>query len=135
VQQHDTPSYTAATLATLRQMLGDETDLWFIVGGDALIDLPRWHQPQQVLALARLAVLARPGATPDLDALEAQLPGLRQRATLIEGPRLDIASSDLRRRLAAGQPVRYQLPERVLAYIQEQGLYGVAAPSQPEVTR
>jgi nicotinate-nucleotide adenylyltransferase len=50
-------------------------------------------------------------------------PSITPCTTLIDGPMLEISSSDLRRRLAAGQPTRYQLPDPVVAYIEQNGLY------------
>jgi nicotinate-nucleotide adenylyltransferase len=65
----------------------------------------------------------RPGTSVDLAALDAILPGLAERVVLIDGPHLNISSSALRERIAAGQPVRYQLPDSVLDYIIDQQLY------------
>jgi nicotinate-nucleotide adenylyltransferase len=124
VEMHRTPpSFTIDTLRELADALEDPAELWFILGSDALIDLPRWHAAQQLVELTQFAVLTRPGAAVDLDALDAQVPGVAARTRLIEGPLLDISSSALRQRILAGQPVRYQLPDRVLDYIVEQRLY------------
>jgi len=117
------PSYTIDTLIQLRERFGTEVELWFILGADAAQDLPRWHRIEQILALTRLAIVARPGHQCDLTALHATLPTLVGRATLIHGPRLEISSSDLRRRLAEGLPVRYQLPEAVRQFILMHQLY------------
>jgi nicotinate-nucleotide adenylyltransferase len=132
------PSYTVDTLREIRILIDSEEDnpaqhneieLWFILGGDALLSLPRWHAARQIIELARLAVVKRPGVSLDLDTLDQALPGLRARTDIVEGPGLDIASTDLRQRIARGQPVRYQLPDSVLGYITEQQLY---RPTQAE---
>jgi nicotinate-nucleotide adenylyltransferase len=99
------------------------SELWFVIGGDALAEMPRWQRAAEVVRLARMAAVQRPGTTLDLAALNQKLPGLRDRTTLIAGPHLEISSTDLRLRLAEGRPVRYQLPNPVLAYIEERGLY------------
>lgn len=117
------PSYTIDTLEQLRDQLAPTVELWFLLGADALQDLPRWHRPLDLLAIARLAVVERPGHQLDLAALEQTLPGVVARCEQIEGPRLDIASSELRQRFVAGRPVRYQLPEAVRKYIDANGLY------------
>lgn len=117
------PSFTVDTLEDFRRMLDAATDLWFILGSDALVALPQWHNVRRIIALAQLAVVERPGTTLDLAALEAALPGLTKRVRTIVGPHLDISSSVLRQRIAAGQPVRYQLPDVVLDYISDQRLY------------
>lgn len=122
------PSFTVDTLQEFRALLGSDTEMWFILGSDALADLPRWHAARELVALTSFAVVVRPGAAIDLARLEPVLPGLTARTAIIAGPRLDIASSDLRQRIAAGQPVRYQLPERVRRYILAQQLY---LPRQP----
>jgi nicotinate-nucleotide adenylyltransferase len=115
------PSYTVTTLEHLQAETGGE--LHFILGADALADLHRWREADRVVELARLIAVGRPGYVADLAALEARLPGVVGRVTLLEGPRLDISSSELRRRIAGGRPVRYLLPDAVIAYIEEHRLY------------
>jgi nicotinate-nucleotide adenylyltransferase len=122
------PSYTVDTLRELRATLAADCELWFVLGSDSLMTLPRWHAAADILHLARLAAMQRPGSRIDLTPLDAALPGLRERTTVIQGPALDISSSELRWRIAHGRPVRYQIPEPVRAYIREQGLYRPAAP-------
>lgn len=117
------PSYTIDTLSELRRRLGPAVELWLILGADAARDLPRWHQAARIVELARLAIVGRPGAALHPPALETALPALAGRYRLIEGPRLDISSTELRRRFAAGRPVRYQVPESVRAYVEAHGLY------------
>jgi nicotinate-nucleotide adenylyltransferase len=117
------PSYTVDTLRSFRELLGSAVELYFILGADALASLSRWHRAHEIIDLARLAALTRPGVTLDLEQLEREIPGMMARTTLIEGPLLDISGTDLRRRLAEGRPVRYQLPEAVREYVQAHGLY------------
>lgn len=120
------PSYTVDTLEALRERCGAAVELWFILGADAARELPRWRRIERVAELACLALVGRPGYSLHLPTLEADLPALRGRVRSIDGPMLDISSTELRRRLAAGRPVRYQLPEPVRVYIQQQGLYSDA---------
>ena len=117
------PSYTVDTLLNLRERHPPPAELSFIVGADAARDMPRWHRAAEVIALSRLAIIARPRFELDMPALLAALPELAGRVTLIEGPRLDISSTELRRRLAAGRTVRYLIPDEVRHYIAEHGLY------------
>jgi nicotinate-nucleotide adenylyltransferase len=117
------PSYTIDTLLALRERLGAEVKLWFILGADAAAELPRWHRASELLTLVRLCIVGRPGFTLDLRVLEADLPALAGRYRTIEGPQLEISSSELRRRCAAGLPIRYQLPESVREYIETRRLY------------
>lgn len=118
------PSYTVDTLAHLRAELDTVTDWWFVLGADALAELPAWHAPGRVVALARLAVFDRPGAAPDMAALAAAVPGLAGRVDRVPAPLVGISATDLRQRVAAGRPIRYQVPAAVEAYVHAHGLYG-----------
>jgi nicotinate-nucleotide adenylyltransferase len=117
------PSYTVDTLVALRAEHGRAADLVFILGADAARDLPRWHRAAEIIRIVRLAIVGRPGLSLDMAALELRLPGLGPRCTLIDGPRLEVSSSDLRARLASGRPTRYQILDPVLDYIAEHRLY------------
>jgi nicotinate-nucleotide adenylyltransferase len=121
------PSYTADTLALLQAEYtdrGEDAALFLIIGMDSLADIRKWYRPAEVLARCTLAAVSRPGLeTPDLAALEAVLPGASARLVVVDGPKLDISATDLRTRVAAGLPIRYQAPEAVERYIREHGLY------------
>jgi nicotinate-nucleotide adenylyltransferase len=116
------PSYTADTLRELHaQDTGGE--LTFIVGGDMALSLPSWHEPAEVLRLARLAVAERLGVT--RREIEERLAGLgaADRIAFFAMPRLDLSSTDLRRRVAEGLPIRYLVPDAVADAIAARGLY------------
>jgi nicotinate-nucleotide adenylyltransferase len=116
------PSFTADLLEEVaRRRPG--ADLYFIMGEDSLADLPTWHAPARILRAARLAVATRPGVTADLAGLERLLPGLSARVALVPAPEIGIAGRDLRRRVAEGRPIRYQVPAAVEDYIRAHGLY------------
>lgn len=120
------PSYTAETLATLGAMLGPETELYFILGQDALADLPHWRAPERIIARARLALAARAGwSPPDMEAIERAVPGIASRIDRVMMPLIEISSTDIRRRIAEGVSVRFLVPVAVEAYIKEHGLYRV----------
>jgi len=95
----------------------------FIIGGDSLADLPKWHQPDQMIRLMPLAVAHRPSYQPDLTELERQIPGLSERLEWISGPMVDVSSMDLRTRVGKGWPLRYLVPDAVVDYIQRHRLY------------
>jgi len=116
-------SYTAGLLEHLREQLGPHCDLFFIVGMDSLRDFLTWRDPDRILELARIVAVGRPGCVADLPALERAIPGAMQRITVLEGPGLEIASSDLQRRVREGLPVRYQAPDAVVEYIAAHRLY------------
>jgi nicotinate-nucleotide adenylyltransferase len=117
------PSYTVDTLRELHERT-PEDDLTFIVGGDIALGLPGWHEPEAVLGLARLAVAERSGAGREEIAsrLEQQL-GTAARPVFFDMPRLDVSSSQIRRRVAQGAPIRYLVPDRVAEQIARGRLY------------
>jgi nicotinate-nucleotide adenylyltransferase len=126
----DGPSYTADLLRALRAA-APEDELTFIVGGDMAHSLPAWREPEAVLALARLAVAEREGVRrADIVERLASLQGAAERVDFFDMPRLDISSSLLRRRAAAGGPLRYLVPDAVAAYIAREGLYGAPDPAR-----
>jgi len=126
--RRDGPSYTVDTLDALREH-GPTNELFLILGGDIAAGLTQWHRPERVLELARVAVAKRRG-TPKaavqqaLDTLHAG-----DRATFFAMPRIGISSTMVRRRVRAGQPIRYFVPDGVVEYIERHGLYGAPARS------
>ena len=123
------PSYTVGALEQLRRELGPEAQIWFVMGADSLADILTWREPARLIQLARLAVVNRPGAPdPAPERLEARLPGAGERIDVVEIPDLAISATDLRARVAAGRPIKYQLPEAVEQYVQERGLYRPRSP-------
>jgi nicotinate-nucleotide adenylyltransferase len=120
------PSYTADTLAELHRC-HPEAELALLVGADTLHDLPYWHEPARIAALAELLVMARPGwESPTPEALRAALRLPEDVAWLqevVEAPLIDIRSRDLRRRAAEGRSLRYLVPRAVEAYIADKRLY------------
>jgi nicotinate-nucleotide adenylyltransferase len=115
------PSYTVDTLETLA---ATTQDLSLILSTEAVADLASWHRPERVLELATLVVVPRDGF-PDLDeATVARLvPGTRPRVMILDGPRLRLSASAIRRRAAEGRSVRYLVPDAVATYIGDHALY------------
>jgi nicotinate-nucleotide adenylyltransferase len=129
------PSYMVDTLASLREEVGD-TPLCLIVGTDAFRELHTWRRWQELTDLAHIVVMRRPGPSqplpPPLDAFATPRVvcdslALRERPAggiLFQAiTQLDISATQIRALLARGQSPRYLLPEAVLAYIQDRGLY------------
>lgn len=109
------PSYTADTVAELaRRHPG--SDLFLVVGADVVPDLPTWERMGAVRDAVTLVVVSRPGAEPVLPA-----PPWLVRAVTI--PALDVSSSDLRARVAAGRPVDALVPAAAVREIRRLGLY------------
>jgi nicotinate-nucleotide adenylyltransferase len=116
----DGPSYTVDLL----RALSGANELTFVVGGDMAHSLPAWRDPEGVLALARLAVAERESVRrADISERLAGIAGAAERVCFFDMPRLDISSSLIRRRAAAGRPLRYLVPDAVAAYIEREGLY------------
>jgi nicotinate-nucleotide adenylyltransferase len=117
------PYYTVDTLRLLAaQHPGAE--LVFLMGGDSLRDLPRWHHPVDILAAcACLGVMRRPGSRIDMAALERQLPGLFAKVQWIQAPRVDISAKLIRQRIKYGGPYRCYLSEAVYRLIQARNYY------------
>ena len=124
------PSYTVDTLALLGRQHPD-ADFYLLLGVDTLQDLLEWREPERLLDLCRIVVLSRPGYPLAVPPAVSALLGSRSARILLRSmPELEISSTNLRRRLAAGEPVRYLLPEAVERYIRERRLYG-ACPARP----
>ena len=119
----DRPAYTAELLARLRDVWGADHELFFVLGADALRDFPGWRSPERVAALAQLAVVARPGVMVDLAAIARAVPATAGRLHPVAIPLIDIASHDLRARVAAARPITFQVPPAIEEYIAAQGLY------------
>ncbi len=119
-------SYTVDTLQTIRRQQ-PTAELFFLLGADALAELPRWHRPAEICRLATLLVVRRAG-TP-----EPNFDGLRNVATpeivarvhqhQIEMPPLPMSSSQIRRQIAHGEPWQDSVPPTVADYIQRHQLY------------
>lgn len=116
------PHYTVDMLRLLRAEYPD-VGFVFLIGSDSLRDLPTWSRPAELIQLATLGVMRRPGPEPDLAALERQIPGLRQRIEWIDAPQIEISARKLAGRIAAGLSVRYQITDPVRLYIEQHGLY------------
>jgi nicotinate-nucleotide adenylyltransferase len=100
-------------------------ELYFMMGGDSLRDLPKWHRPAEFILHCKLAVMRRPGDPVSADMHEDVLPGLTERVVFIDAPLIGISSSEIVERLAQGRTVRYLVPDGVLKYILAKQLYGV----------
>jgi nicotinate-nucleotide adenylyltransferase len=117
------PHFAVDTLRILRGLL-PAAEIIYLMGGDSLRDLPSWHQPREFAgACDALGIMRRPGFQVDLTALEAAVPGLTKKVCFVDTPLLDISSSDIRRRIAQGEPYRYFLTREVWELIRSQGMY------------
>lgn len=118
------PHYTVEMLTLLRAQYPDAAAWFLLLGEDSLHDLPTWYNPQGILEQAHLAVMPRLSKRVDMAELTTILPALAEKLIWLDVPPLTISSTDLRRRVRAGLPLRYLVPPAVAAYIYEHGLYG-----------
>ena len=117
------PHYAVDTLHLLKEKY-PQAELYYLIGGDSLHDLPTWFHPDELLAACdAIGVMRRPLDQVDLPALETAIPGITARLKWLDAPLLDISSSDIRRRIAENRPFRYLLPEGVYQIVCEQRLY------------
>jgi nicotinate-nucleotide adenylyltransferase len=114
------PSYTVDTLLALRDQRPD-TDWFVILGADAAAGLPTWERPDELATLATFVLVDRPG-------LPSPPPPEGWSFVHVSVPRLDVSSSDLRSRAAAGRPLDVLVPPAVIAVIARRRLYGWSRP-------
>ncbi len=124
-------TYTVDTLKDLRAQRGDQTDLFFITGADALSQILTWRGAEELFDLAHFVGVSRPGVNLSADDL-GHLPG--DKVTLIEIPAMAISSTDCRERVSEGKPIWYLVPDGIVQYINKRGLYetGFANPDNDQ---
>jgi len=105
--------YTVDTLLELRLELGRETAMVLLLGADQYEKLGAWHRPDEVKRLARIAVCRRPG-------FEKKIGG---ETVLVDLPPMAVAGSEIRARVARGEPIDAMVPAGVAGYIAAHGLY------------
>jgi nicotinate-nucleotide adenylyltransferase len=136
--ERDEASYTVPTLEHLRQKFGLTQPLVLLLGADAYAGLPTWHRWQEIFSLAHIAVAHRPGFAIDVETLPKALAD-EHRQRLAEAPALAsatagkiatyamtplaISATAIRAQLAAGDSLRYLLPQPVIDYIHLHHLY------------
>ncbi len=117
-------SYTVDTMTELQAQLGAGNELFFILGWDSLAQLPQWREPSRLIKMCRLVAVPRPGySLPDLNSLEAVIPGLLRRLIVLDKPEVDVDATEIRRRVARGLPIGHLVPEPVGEYIRQHRLY------------
>jgi nicotinate-nucleotide adenylyltransferase len=116
------PSYTVDTLRQIHEEL-PETELFFLIGADAVRDVPKWREPATIFRLATPLVVRRAGE-PELDLTTINALCLADNCVqLVEMEPVDVSSTEIRRRAAAGEPIDGSVPDAVAKYIAQNGLY------------
>lgn len=121
------PSFTILTIEDYRKTLQPGQILYWLIGSDTLTELHTWHRATDLVNMCRIATAVRPGfESPDLTVLEQTLSPEQVRqlqADILATPRIDISATAIRQRIAAGQSIRYLVPDPVREYIESHGLY------------
>lgn len=119
-------SYTVDTLESLHNAQPD-TELFLLMGADTLVDLPNWRAPARICELAVPVAVGRAGSpAPDYSLLSHLVSADRLdyfRQYYVHMPIVELTSTDIRERVAAGQSIRYRTPRAVEKYIETNGLY------------
>jgi nicotinate-nucleotide adenylyltransferase len=120
------PSYAVDSMEKMRKQLGTGDELFFIMGWDSLMSLHLWFEAAKLIRICRIVGAPRPGyPRPDVTSLEKDLPGISQRAVVMDRPLVDISATGIRERVRQGLPIESLVPEPVANYIKEKGLYQV----------
>ena len=118
------PSYTIDSVDELARTYGDEAILYLLMAADSLNAIDTWREPDGLLERIEWVVGPRPGnPLPDRPSLEDRFGPNASRIHLLDGPSLDVSSSEIRARVAARHAIRYLVPRGVEELIAERGLY------------
>jgi nicotinate-nucleotide adenylyltransferase len=121
------PSYSADTVRLIQNDF-PEAELYFVMGGDSLRELPTWHRVEEFIHLCKLAVMRRSDEDIRPDMHRDLLPDLEAQVVMVDAPLLGIwiSSTHIVQRLQMGKSARYIVPDPVLDYILEHKIYEVA---------
>jgi nicotinate-nucleotide adenylyltransferase len=118
------PSYTIDSVDELRRAYGTDAELFLLMAADSLAQIDTWREPDALLERIEWVVGPRPGVPlPDRSALEDRFGESASRIHLLQGPSLDVSSTEIRERVAAGHAIRYLVPRGVEELITDRGLY------------
>lgn len=118
------PSYTIDSIDELERLYAGQAQLYLLMAADSLNAIDTWREPDRLLERIEWVVGPRPGSElPDRSALEERFGERASRIHLLQGPSLDVSSSEIRRRVAAGHAIRYLVPRGVEELIVDRGLY------------
>ena len=117
------PHYAIDTVRLLREEYPG-AELYYLMGGDSLHDLPAWNRPQDFIKTCDgIGVMRRHADNVDLESLDKVLPGISKRVSIVEAPILEISSKQVRQRIMEKMGYRYYLRDAVYQVINELGLY------------
>ncbi len=111
-------SYTLDTVKQIKEIYGENATIYFIAGADMALDLPSWKNPLKILELAYFVTVERPnfslGKLPDK---------YRKKLIFVKDISVDISSSDIRKRIKEGKPIKTLIPKAVRKYIKDNALF------------
>jgi|TARA_B110000196_G_scaffold261401_1_gene232885 nicotinate-nucleotide adenylyltransferase len=114
------PSYSVDTISDLREVFGHASELFLILGADALEELPRWRDPDRLVSMCTLVCVGRPGSGLP-EGLPVDHPG--HNAQFVSGPMLAVSATEIRARESEGLSIDGLVNNSVVSYIEENGLY------------
>jgi nicotinate-nucleotide adenylyltransferase len=121
-------SYTIHTIRRVQAQLTYHDRIFFLIGSDAFREITTWYHWRHIVHDVEFIVVNRPGFLVE----ESMVPP-GARVHWLRSVNSQISSSEIRRRLAAGQSIRGVLPPGVARYIARHGLYRPARPARPKV--
>jgi nicotinate-nucleotide adenylyltransferase len=111
-------SYTIKTVKELKLIYGNEAEIYWIVGTDAIIDMPSWYNIDELLRICNFVAINRPGYDPNNADKK-----IIQNVHFVKVSNIDVSSSEIRRRIRDGMSIKYLVPMEVEEYIYKNGLY------------
>ena len=116
-------SYTLDTMNQLEKKFGADTELFFIIGADSMVDLPKWHKSKELVEKVHFIATTRPGVEVDLEEVRNFFGESAKNIYQVAVAGLDISSTDIRERVKSGRSIKYLVPEVVEEYILKENLY------------
>ena len=123
---HFKKSYTYDTIKEFRKIYPEEKyNVYFITGADSVLSILSWKKPKELLSMCRFIAATRPGY--NLKRLKDELKKIcincDERVIVMRIPALSISSTEIRKRIKEGLPIKYLVPEEVEEYIKKHNLY------------
>lgn len=126
------PHYAVETMDLLKNTYSSD-DLIYLMGGDSLENLHKWHRPTEFLERCfALGVMRRPGAEINMDSIEKHIPGIHKKIVFIDTPLIGISASKIRSRIKNREAYRYYLPAGVYQIIESRNLYRESSPASAD---
>lgn len=121
----DDKTYTIDTVKKIKEIYGDSTEVYFITGADAMIDLPNWKNFEELVSLCKFIGSTRPGIDDSelFGQIDSIVKNFKADITITQVPALAISSTDIRRRVKYNLSIKYLLPSKTEDYIYKNCLY------------